>query len=920
MSTMNSERWREVSPYLDEALEMPEEKRAKWLASIHDQDPELATLLQELLDEHRTLAREKFLEEKQPAMPLPGGLAGQTVGTYTLLSQIGQGGMGSVWLAERNDGRFERQVAVKFLNISLMGKWGEERFKREGSILGRLAHPNIAELIDAGVSSTGQPYLVLEYIQGEHIDQYCDQRRLNVKARVRLFLNVLVAVAHAHSNLIVHRDIKPPNILVRADGQAKLLDFGIAKLLEGEGQSGEALPLTIGGALTPEYAAPEQLLGKAITTATDVYALGVLLYLILTGRHPAGSGPYTPADLVKAILDVEPRRLSEIVVASKENDEPTRQEAAKRGTTPERLSRVLRGDLDTIVAKALKKKPIERYPSVTTLADDLRRYLRNEPIGARPDTIVYRTAKFLRRHRASVTLTALAAAATLAGVAGTLIQARSARIQRDFALTQVGRSQALSEFHEFLLSDAAPSGKPFTVNDLLGRAEHIVARERAANDPNRVKILISIGRQYLEQDQARNARRVLEEAYDLSRGLADRSVRAGASCVLAVSLARDEELPRAQKLFKEGLRELPGEPQFALDRVECLRSGSEVAQQSGDVRQGIALAQEAQRVLRESPFDSDVLEQDRWHDLANQYSLAGMDAEAVDAFERAAALLTSLGRDDTATAATLFEDWALELHQLGRPLDAEKLYRRAIEISRANDTEDTVSPMVLNNYARSLRELGRLSEAADYAERAYAKGQTIGHQLVINQSLLERARIYADQQKLSRATEMLTEVEPRLRRDLPPAHYAFASLASDKATVALAGGHVPEALKLADQAVSIDEAAIKTGGAGAFYLPPLLIRRSAIELEARMSDKAVADAERAVTLLQPGTKLGGNSSTLGRAYLALGRALQAQGKSEGALAAFRSAAENLESTVGTDHPDTRNARQLAGSGSGPLNQ
>jgi len=920
MSTMNSERWREVSPYLDEALEMPEEKRAKWLASIHDQDPELATLLQELLDEHRTLAREKFLEEKQPAMPLPGGLAGQTVGTYTLLSQIGQGGMGSVWLAERNDGRFERQVAVKFLNISLMGKWGEERFKREGSILGRLAHPNIAELIDAGVSSTGQPYLVLEYIQGEHIDQYCDQRRLNVKARVRLFLNVLVAVAHAHSNLIVHRDIKPPNILVRADGQAKLLDFGIAKLLESEGQSGEALPLTIGGALTPEYAAPEQLLGKAITTATDVYALGVLLYVILTGRHPAGSRPYTPADLVKAILDVEPRRLSEIVVASKENDEPTRQDAAKRGTTPERLSRVLRGDLDTIAAKALKKKPIERYPSVTTLADDLRRYLRNEPIGARPDTIVYRTAKFLRRHRASVTLTALAAAATLAGVAGTLIQARSARIQRDFALTQVGRSQALSEFHEFLLSDAAPSGKPFTVNDLLGRAEHIVARERAANDPNRVKILISIGRQYLEQDQARNARRVLEEAYDLSRGLADRSVRAGASCVLAVSLARDEELPRAQKLFKEGLRELPAEPQFALDRVECLRSGSEVAQQSGDVRQGIALAQEAQRVLRESPFDSDVLEQDRWHDLANQYSLAGMDAEAVDAFERAAALLTSLGRDDTATAATLFEDWALELHQLGRPLDAEKLYRRAIEISRTNDTEDTVSPMVLNNYARSLRELGRLSEAADYAERAYAKGQTIGHQLVINQSLLERARIYADQQKLSRATEMLTEVEPRLRRDLPPAHYAFASLASDKATVALAGGHVPEALKLADQAVSIDEAAIKTGGAGAFYLPPLLIRRSAIELEARMSDKAVADAERAVTLLQPGTKLGGNSSTLGRAYLALGRALQAQGKSEGALAAFRSAAENLESTVGTDHPDTRNARQLAGSGSGPLNR
>ena len=195
--------------------------------------------------------------------------------------------MGSVWLAERSDGRFDRRVAVKFLSVALMGKGGEERFKREGSILGRLAHPHIAELVDAGISATGQPYLVLEYVEGDHIDRYCDDHMVDVEGRVRLFLDVLVAVAHAHSNLIVHRDLKPSNVLVSKDGQVKLLDFGIAKLLEGEGQAGEATLLTIEGgrAMTPEYAAPEQVRGEPVTTATDVYALGVLLYV----SAPAGS-------------------------------------------------------------------------------------------------------------------------------------------------------------------------------------------------------------------------------------------------------------------------------------------------------------------------------------------------------------------------------------------------------------------------------------------------------------------------------------------------------------------------------------------------------------------------------------------------------------------------------------------------------
>src|SRR5215831_3641580 len=277
-------------------------------------------------------------------MPL-ASLAGQTLGAYTLESQIGHGGMGSVWLASRNDGRFERRVAIKLLNATFVGRAAEERLRREGSILARLTHPHIARLLDAGVSPAGQSFLVLERIDGQPIDRHCDAKKLGIRDRLRLFVEVLSAVAHAHANLIVHRDIKPSNVLVQADGQVKLLDFGIAKLLEQDAE-------TVGGsALTPEYAAPEQVTGGPITTATDVYALGILLHVLLVGRHPFEAARRSPADLLKAIVDDEPPCLSD--------------------AAPEGLRRVLKGDLDTIVAKALKKNPGERYQSVTAFSSDV---------------------------------------------------------------------------------------------------------------------------------------------------------------------------------------------------------------------------------------------------------------------------------------------------------------------------------------------------------------------------------------------------------------------------------------------------------------------------------------------------------------------------------------------------------------------
>jgi len=420
MSTLNPERWREISPLLDRALSLSEIERSAWVESFRSERPELADVLEILLEEHRALAEERFLERLPAPTAIESSQAGQTVGAYRLMSPIGQGGMGSVWLAERSDGRFERRVAVKFLHFTLAASGSAERFKREGKILGQLQHPHIAELIDAGVTPSGEPYLVLEHVDGEAIDQYCDQRELTVEARISLFLDVINAVAHAHANLVVHRDIKPSNLLVRKDGQAKLLDFGIAKLLASDGNAGSAtLSLEGGGALTPLFAAPEQVTDGGITTATDVYALGVLLYVLLTGQHPAGPGPHSPADLVKAITETEPPLASQ--AAASAGDIAS---AAKRGATPEKLSRRLRGDLDTIVAKALKKKTQERYASATAFGDDLRRYLSHEPIAARRDTVAYRALKFARRNRLSTSATAFALTAIFAVSGIAIYQAR----------------------------------------------------------------------------------------------------------------------------------------------------------------------------------------------------------------------------------------------------------------------------------------------------------------------------------------------------------------------------------------------------------------------------------------------------------------------------------------------------------------
>lgn len=444
-------RWQRLSPLLDELLDMEATARAARLAALRDLEPELAAELERLLAQDAELEAQGFLA--QPALPptlsAVVALPGQTVGAYRLEREIGHGGMGSVWLARRTDGRFEGQVAIKFLTTGLLGQGDAARFAREGQILARLTHPHIARLIDAGVAQDGlQPYLVLEYVEdGLPIDRFCESRQLDTAQRITLFLDVLAAVAHAHNRLILHRDLKPGNILVDRQGQVKLLDFGIAKLLGDSTQPAEATELTrqAGRAFTPQFAAPEQVQGGEVSTATDVYALGVLLYLLLSGgKHPTAGATRVEAqalDRLRAVVEEEPKRLS---------DQLRSQGEARR-------ARELRGDLDTICAKALKKRPSERYENAAALAEDLRRWLQHEPIAARPDSRSYRLAKFLRRHYLGVAAGSVAALGLSTGIGLALWKAHEAQTQRTQAEGLI----------EFMLGDLRKKLEPVGRLDVL---------------------------------------------------------------------------------------------------------------------------------------------------------------------------------------------------------------------------------------------------------------------------------------------------------------------------------------------------------------------------------------------------------------------------------------------------------------------
>jgi serine/threonine-protein kinase len=740
--------WRKLSPYLDEALDVDPEQRPGWLAALRAKVPGIAADLELLLSEREAIEDSGFLEGvvRVEAHPVPS-LSGHVLGAYRLLSLIGQGGMGSVWLAERCDGRFEGRAAVKLLNIAVMGRAGEERFRREGNILARLTHPNIARLTDAGVSPTGQPYLVLEHVDGQAIDGYCDEHALGVEARLHLFLDVLEAVAHAHASLVVHRDIKPGNVMVSVAGHVKLLDFGIAKLLEDE----EGLLTRDGWAATPAYAAPEQVTGGMVTTATDVYALGVLLYTLLTGTHPAGAATQSPATLMHAIVEVEPRRPSD-VVAQPETREALTLHAARCGTTAGRLRRMLRGDLDTIVAKTLKKNSAERYASVTALADDLRRFLRQEPIAARPDTLRYRAVTFIRRHARGV---AASAAVVVLLTAFTAYYTVRLAAERDRAQREATKALKASEVLTGLLTAADPYeigglDDP-AIRGVPDAGAGQVQKELAGQPDLQAGMLTLFGRIYRRLGVYDKAQPLLEQALvsghaafgaehvDLAQTLQD----------LGTVLADKGDYAAAAERFEQALamrRKLLGNENA--DVAITLSELGRVYQDLGFNQRAEPLHREALRIRRAVLGEEDRETAVSLSDLASVLRLNGdLDGAEMLLLQCLETNRKTRGEIHPNTSATL-HDLALIAAARGDDAGAEAMLREALEITRKTLGEKhPVVATTLNSLSHVLAAQHRYDEAAAALEDALAIARpALGdhHQLVaiyaINLASVQLAR------------------------------------------------------------------------------------------------------------------------------------------------------------------------------------
>ena len=691
---MRSERWRLVSPHLDQALDLSGEERQGYLALLASEDPTLAADLESLLGEERALREERYLEQDAQELLAAPRLAGQSLGAYTLVRSLGAGGMGTVWLARRNDGRFEGTVAVKLLSAALLGATGAARFRREGTILARLKHPHIAQLIDAGVSEAGQPYLVLEYVEGEPIDRWCDERGLDARSRVRLFLDVLAAVAHAHSNLVVHRDLKPSNVMVSKDGRVKLLDFGIAKLLE---EDGALTQLTREGmrAFTPAFAAPEQVTGECVTTATDVYALGSLLYLLLAGKHPAGSPGDSPVHLIRAILETEPARLSEAV------DEPP-------------LRRELRGDLEIIVAKALKKRPEERYTSVGAMAEDLRRYLEDEPILARPESLIYRARKFARRHARSLAAAGLA----LFALAGTVaFYANRLAAERDRVRSEARKADQVSGFLTGLLSQADPNvtgHQEPTVRSLLD-AGAAKARKNLTGQPEvQREILALLGRIYLQRGAYDQALPLLEQAVALGR----RTLGPGRELARSLSdlgvVQRQRSVPGAARAALEGAlamrRKVLGEedPDTAISHSELGRLLSDLGRLDEAETQFRSALAIRRKVLGPADHETGVSLSDLGLLLRKTGDASGAETLLRESLE---VMRTSRGprHSDVGTALS---NLAMAVDERGDHRAAEAMLRESLEIGQASlGREHPRNSLKLANLACVLRAEGKLAEA-----------------------------------------------------------------------------------------------------------------------------------------------------------------------------------------------------------------
>ncbi|MEO6280650.1 serine/threonine-protein kinase [Roseateles sp.] len=710
LQSVLSNDWPALSQLIDEALALSAPERDAWLQSLDGNRAAHRDTLCNLLATQAAIETGDFLADL-PVLPTAASTAanvpsaaGHLVGAYRLIEPIGHGGMGTVWLTERADGTVKRRVALK-LPHAVWGDAFTERLVREREILAALDHPNIARLYDAGVDAHGRPFLAMAYVAGQPIDAYCRDHGLPLRSRVELLLQVMAAVAHAHARLVVHRDLKPGNILVDDDDQVVLLDFGIAKLLDGEQTRETALTAMSGRALTLDYASPEQIRGEPLGTASDIYSLAVVAYELLAGGRPYRLTRGSAAELEEAIAGIEAPRASD-----------TASDAL--------LKRQLRGDLNAILNKALKKRPDERYLTMDAFAHDLRRYLADEPVEARPDGLSYRTTKFVRRYRLQVAAGALVVIALMGGTTVALWQAYEARLQTQRALAEAATAEAVQSFLEgVFLTNSGDQVDPIkarerTARELLDRGAQRIETELVNAPQARLRLLGVLASMYekmgLVDRQIALRRQQLDEARRVSGRISDVTVTAMARLADALTTAEQRHdaasLLRDASVILDARNDHDSRTRFL---VELLQASLD---RRIDPKHGLAAARRALAIARRYPPDADLL---------LTLVVLGENALFIGEFEQARQSFAEfvhisqvhppLGANDL---SMIYGALAEAQRKLGDFAHAEANQRTGLEIARRR-----AEPLPIHyceiQLSRLLVDTGRFRESVEAAEPAW---------------------------------------------------------------------------------------------------------------------------------------------------------------------------------------------------------
>lgn len=754
---MSTARFRRAEEIYFEVVELPRSERARVILNACAGDETLRTEVESLLA--HSDAGSRFLAT--PAIgadlvasiandsPATDELLGSSVGPYRIERRIASGGMGTVYLASRADAQFTQQVAVKVVKRGMDSEELVRRFRRERQTLAALNHPNIARLFDGGVTQDGRPYLVMEYVDGVPLDRYCEQHPLGTEARLRLFLRICDAVSYAHRNLVVHRDIKPTNILIATDGVPKLLDFGIATVLE----AGGTRDVTSANEqrLTPEYASPEQVEGGPVTTSTDVYSLGIVLFELLTGSRPYSFTVRTAPEIHRVVCSQSPPAPSAAVGrtgrrAQPESDGETRL-SLPANVAPDRLQRILKGDIDNIVLMAIRKEPERRYSSVEQFGDDIRRYLENRPVLARKDTFVYRASKFVRRNALACTIATAAGLSLMGGIAGVVWQKQIADRERDDAYLARDQSEAIYTFLQKMLSEADPgrAGPNATLRDWVDATAAGLEGQLKDQPLVRAAMQAAVGRMYISLGLNEKAEAELIPALEARTRLLPPSHHdvAESRDDLATLRYAQDRLGEAEELLRA-----------ALATFERIRSGdnpdhAEVLNDLGAVLRAAGRLDEAEETHRKA--------------IAIRTRLFGAASiEAAESYNNLAGVLRSRAQkeESAARAAAEPDRPGHESRRMEFLTQAQKYATLALEARVAVLKQN--HPLVaqsLQNLAVMKAEAGNMDDALRLMQESVASFEGI-----FSEAHPATIRALGSVSFIYRRKAMLQEAEPPLRR------------------------------------------------------------------------------------------------------------------------------------------------------------